>query len=306
MNLQKILLTFAITTVLFFPPYSRAGTYTNGDALLIFRSDGLHDVEFDLGSVNQFLGHPNGYTNVVTNWNLAVVTSNYSLSGDNVQFAVLATTPSSASNPTAWVSDSQPLVNVLDVTASAWQSGFYSPISATGLGIQNDPGAPAGTNFDVLLPTSHYAFDYIASDDGNTPAEIPYLGSPSASFKVTGITPTTVLFYAIQPTNTTPKPAATLIGSFNLNASGLLVFQAGPLLDATTITSVTVTSGTVPVTFNTKAAVKYRLTYSTAVNNPATNWTALSPSTAGDGTPHTLIDTSPTDPARFYNVESYP
>ena len=306
MNLKKTLIAGVAGLALFAAPFARAFTYTNGDVLLIFRSDGLHDIEFDLGNVSQFLGRPNGYTNVVTNWNFSVVASNYSLTGNGAQFAVLATTASTDPNPTAWVSDSQPLVNVLDVTPSGWQNGLYSPISATGLGAANDPGAPTGTNYDVLSPTTHDAFDYIASDNGNTPSEIPYLGGNAANFKVTGATPTTLLFYAVQSSSTSPKPAATLIGSFSLNAAGVLVFQAGPVLDATTITSVSTGNGNVPVTFNTKPAVKYRLIYSPAFPDSLSNWVILPASIAGDGSPHTLIDTSPTNSSRFYNVESYP
>lgn len=261
MKLKKTLLAGLAGLALGAATSARAFTYTNGDVLLIFRADSQPNVEFNLGNISQFLGHPNGYTNVVTNWNLNVVTSNYPLNGAGVQFAVLATTATTNATPTAWVSDGQPLVSVLDVTSSGWQNGFYSPISATGLGAANDPAAPPGTNFDVLSSSTHGAFDYIASDNGNTPAEIPYLGGTAANFKVTGTTPTTVLFYAIQSSAISPKPAATLIGNFSLSASGTLVFQAGPLLDATSITSVSAGGGKVPVTFNTKPAVKYRLLY---------------------------------------------
>jgi hypothetical protein len=37
-----------------------AFTYTNTDLLLIFRQDGFNDVEFNLGTVSNFLGQADG------------------------------------------------------------------------------------------------------------------------------------------------------------------------------------------------------------------------------------------------------
>ena len=306
MKIKRLLQPGIAALLLSAVPHTGAFTYTDGDVLLVFRSTGLHNVVFDLGNVSQFLGHPNGYTNLVANWNPAVVTSNYPFAGGGTQFAVLATTSSSDPNPTAWVSDAQPLVSVADVVPSVWQNGLYSPISATGTGAAGDAGAPAGTNYDVISPTTHGAFDYITSDNGTIPAAIPYLGGTAVNFKTVGSTPTTVLFYAVQPSLLTPKPAGSLIGSFTLGGDGSLVFQAGPLLDSTTITSVSAGGGSVPVTFNTRAAVKYQLFYSTSPQSSLSSWAALPATIAGTGSPLTLIDTSATNSARFYNVESYP
>ncbi len=307
MNLKKTILPGVAGLALFAAPFANAFTYSDGDVLLIFRSDGLHNVEFDLGNISQFLGHPDGYTNVVANWDSNVVTSNYSLIGGGAQFAVLATTSSSDPNRTAWVSDSQPLTAVNDLAPSQWITGIYTPINATGVGAQNDPNAPSGANYDDVASAAPSAFDYIAANRGQTPGAIPYLGGSSGiGFKVTGVTPTTVLFYAIHPSSSPIKPPSTLIGSFSLSADGILVFRSGPLLDTTQITSVSSGGGTVPVTFNTQPAVKYRLRYSTDLSESVANWTILPPTAAGDGSPRTLFDTSATNAARFYVVESYP
>jgi hypothetical protein len=49
--------------------------------LLVFRQ-GSQNVEFDLGSVTNFLGKTNGYTTTVTGWDLSLVTSTFgSLTG---------------------------------------------------------------------------------------------------------------------------------------------------------------------------------------------------------------------------------
>ncbi len=60
-----------------------AWTYNDGDVLLVFRESAIpstypslhNDVEFDLGSVTNFLGKTNGYTTTVTGWNLSKVTN---------------------------------------------------------------------------------------------------------------------------------------------------------------------------------------------------------------------------------------
>lgn len=307
MNLKKTILPGLAGLVLLAVPSARAWTYNNSDLLLIFREDTKNNVEFDLGSVSNYLGHPNGYTNVVANWNFNVVNSNYSLTGGSVQFALVASTSTTDTNRTAWISDSQPLTAVDDLTASAWTIGLETPIAGVGLGGQNSPAAPAGTNYAVLAPTSPYAFDYIASANGNSPGAIPYLGGASGiNFEVTAATPNTVLFYAIQPSATPTKPVATLVGSFTLFGNGTLVFQAGPLLDSPTITSIAAGGTSAAVTFTTKAAVKYRLVYSTLLSNSRSGWTILPNPVAGDGTPGTLYDNSAIDPQRFYSVQSYP
>jgi hypothetical protein len=306
MNLKKIILPCLGGLALFAAPSVRGWTYNNGDLLLIFRESGHNNVEFDLGTVSNYLGFPNGYTNVVTNWNFNVVTTNYSLTNSAVQFALIASTSTTATNRTAWVSDSQPLFAVNDIGTSSWGSGLAGPINTVGQGGQDDPAAPAGTNYDVLAYTSPYAFDYITSVNGSTPDAIPYLGGGSSiSFEVTAATPNTVLFYAIQPSGT-PRPAATLIGSFTLFGNGTLVFQAGPLLDTPTITSIATGNDLSTLTFTTKAAVKYRLIYSPLLTNSRSNWPSLPGPVAGTGTPGTLYDNSATVPLRYYAVQSYP
>jgi hypothetical protein len=307
MNLKRIILPCLGGLALLAAPAARAWTYNNGDLLLIFRETGHNNVEFDLGSVSNYLGYPNGYTNVVAGWNFNVVTTNYSLTNSAVQFALIASTSTTATNRTVWLSDSQPLFAVNDIGSASWGSGLAVPINTIGQGGQSDPAAPAGTNYDVLANTSPYAFDYITSINGSTPAAIPYLGGGSPiTFEVTAATPNTVLFYAIQPSSVTPKPAATLIGSFTLFANGTLVFQAGPLLDTPTITSVAASNSISTLTFTTKAAVKYRLIYSPLLSNSRSNWTILPNPVAGTGTPGTAYDNSATVPQRFYAVQSYP
>jgi hypothetical protein len=296
----------AAISILGFAPFAQAFTYNPGDVLLVFRSPGLNDVEFNLGNVSQFLNQTNGYKVAVTGWSPSVVNANYPLNGGNVQFAVLASTSVSDPNPNSWVSDAQPSISVSDVTASRWSGGLAGQITAVGNGAAADPTAPGNTNYDVIVPTSHYSFDNITSNNGLSPGEIPYLGGASGiPFQVTGVVPATVLFYQISPSSATPKPAGILVGSFTLDGNGNLTFQTGPLLDATTITSITNNGGPVAVTFNTKSTVKYRLRYTTDLTIPRSAWTILPNPVAGDGNPQVLYDNTALDAARYYAVESY-
>jgi hypothetical protein len=296
-----------LTAALLAAGSARAVNYSTNDVLLILRSPGFNDVEFDLGNISQFLNHPSGYTVAVTNWNPAVVNANYALNGGDVQFALLASTSISDPNPNSWVTDAQPLQPVSDVTLSKWRSGLALPINGVGNGIAADPLAPANTNYDALVPSSSYSFDQVTSNNGNNPAAIPYLGgSAGISFEVIGGVPGTLLFYQLAPSSVTPKPAGTLIGSFSLDVNGHLTFQAGPLLDSANITSVNTGGGLVAVAFNSKAAVKYRLRYSPSLATPVSSWTILPNPLAGDGTPQVLNATLPAAAAGFYAVESYP
>ena len=59
--MKSIILTTLAALTLLATPQARAWTYNDGDVLLIFRQ-GSQNVEFDLGSVTNFLGKTNGYT----------------------------------------------------------------------------------------------------------------------------------------------------------------------------------------------------------------------------------------------------
>ena len=228
-----------------------------------------------------------------------------------MQFALIAAS-NSAVAARAWVSDSQPLGVANDATPSAW-AALYSLIHGVGNGAASDTlqtEAPPGTNYIDLNPsgtTEKFAFDYIASNNGQNATLLPYLGG-YVTAKATGVTPTTVLFYEIDA-HGAPEPAAALIGSFTLAANGALTFQAGPLLDAPLITSITAAGGVASVAFTPKTAVKYRLLYSPQLNTNRSTWTATGKPVAGGNSCHDHQSDRQL-PRRmrrgFYSVESYP
>ncbi len=57
-------------------PSASAFTYHYGDLLLVFRSSGLNDVEFNLGSVTNYLNYAPGSVHTVAGWNPGLVTAN--------------------------------------------------------------------------------------------------------------------------------------------------------------------------------------------------------------------------------------
>src|SRR5712692_10010423 len=69
-----------------------AFTYNDTDLLLVFRKASFNDVEFNLGSVSNFLGHATGTAIAVTNWDLGLVQSNFNNTLDNVDFLLVAAT----------------------------------------------------------------------------------------------------------------------------------------------------------------------------------------------------------------------
>src|SRR5262249_47787347 len=107
---------------------------SDGDVLLIFR-DGSHDVEFDLGNVNQFLGRPNGTSWVVTNWDINLVTATFgpdlTVNGDGVTVLLAASTKPTDPNPTTWLSCSVPNTTAYNPSASGW-GNLYGTISSVG------------------------------------------------------------------------------------------------------------------------------------------------------------------------------
>src|SRR5881296_2989949 len=84
-----------------------AFTYSDYDLLLVFRQEGLNDLGFNLGSVSNLLGRPNGTVLTVTNFDVNLVRSNFNnLVG--VKFILLAATNSNAAIKRAYLTDGDP------------------------------------------------------------------------------------------------------------------------------------------------------------------------------------------------------
>jgi hypothetical protein len=212
-------------------PSAKAWTYQNGDVLLIFRGTSPQDdVEFDIGSVNQFLNQANGYTASVTGWDPSLVVSTLGqVSNANV---ILAATTSSS----AWLSSSANVTSVSDVTASTFLGNYYDVINAIGTRPTSDDAAVESNAYVIqetggVSPNSSLgSYYYIVTGGGVNTAGVAQLGG--VPFLVQGAAPATLGFWQIQPTNEIPKPAATYVGTFTIDGSGDLTFVAGPLQQA--------------------------------------------------------------------------
>ena len=103
--MKKIILSaFALLALLATPP-ARAWTYNDGDVLLVFRASGHNNIEYDLGSVSNFLGHANGYTTNVTGWDSSLITTEFGTGLSGAKVILAATTSSANATPTL---DQQP------------------------------------------------------------------------------------------------------------------------------------------------------------------------------------------------------
>ena len=85
-----------------------AFTYTDFDLLLVLRQEGLSDVEFNLGSVTNFLGKADGTLVTVTNFDVNLAKSNFNNNLVGVKFILAAATNSNATIKRAYLTDADP------------------------------------------------------------------------------------------------------------------------------------------------------------------------------------------------------
>jgi len=279
-----------------------AFNYTNSNLLLVFRRDGkTKDVEFNLGSVSNYLGKPNGMTIQVTNWNISVVRTNLDATNTfaTVSYLLMAVTASTDPLRRAWLTDSTASDSPVDVTGSRWTQ-IYSKVSAVG-----DQAAAAtftnSTQTYVTNSSEPTAFSYIASGGGQLDASTLSGASP---FPLEGEAPATNRFIELKVSSATPKPAAAIVGTFSLTAAGVLTFTAGAALTPSHIESITRASSLNTITFTTVSGANYRLRYTTTLVPNASTWTIVPGTVAGDGSNKPLTDTT-TDAQRFYAVEAF-
>ena len=292
-------------------PSGGAWTYSDGDVLLIFR-DGVHDVEFDLGSVNQFLGRANGTSWVVSNWNVALVTNTFgadlTASGAGVKVLLVAATAPSSPNSTAWLTGAEPNTTAYSPSPSGW-GNLYGTINSIGISppIYNVPTNSTSQSYVIGAIGSgsvgrykYASYDYIVS--GGTYNNISTLGG-NAGFTVEQSIPGTLEFWGVQSTAALPTPPDTLLGTFTISADGSLTFTAGP--PPSTILGIRSAGGTNTVSFTTEVGGNYWLAYTNVLNAAAATWPLVSGPLAGDGNNNSLAHTAAT-PAGFYRVVRAP
>ncbi|MDB6035568.1 MAG: hypothetical protein JWM16_5906 [Verrucomicrobiales bacterium] len=278
-----------------------AFTYSDSDLLLVFRKDGnFNDVEFNLGSVTNYLNKPAGTKVPVSNWDVNVVKANYNNSLGNVKFLLASASAVTDSPRKLWVTsaDLAPATAVTDMAGSRF-GALASKVSLVGNYASAGTATNATQNY-AISQSDATSYTYIVSGGG---AVDPTTVGGLAPFQVENVNPTTLVLYEVKISNLNPKPAATLVGSFCLNPNGDLTFTAGPLaeLQQPNIVSLGRSGGTSSISFSTQDCVNYRLRYSTDVASPMA---PLSTVIGGDGGSKVLTDTA-ADQVRFYQVEAF-
>ena len=273
-----------------------AFNYHDGDLLLVFRGGtGANDVEFNLGSVTNYLGKAAG-TQIIVNYNTTVLSNNFNNQLDGVQFALFAATSVSDPTPRLWATDINLSTAAKKMAISPWLN-LRGQMSQVGIAATQNSLTNSTANY-VTASGSLDAYDFIAAN-GNPAVNNVSTWNGVLLFPTEGTIPAQVAFYQIEPSNTTPKPTASLVGSFALDDTGKLTFTSGMVIAASTIQGITRSGNTVTVNFSTCFGAIHRLCYRT--NLTTGSWTTLSPSATGDGTTKSLSDTI-TDPIRFYKV----
>lgn len=204
-----------------FTPNARAFTYTDGDLLLVFRKSTFNDVEFNLGTVSNYLNKANGTVLTVTNFRLSAVTANFNNNLNGVTISLVAATTPTDTLRRAWVTDPDTNSVRFDITGSR-QSAIWSKVN--GVGAQAVNADSSVTNEYIINPSASSAYTYIVSTaGGNDPATL----SGAVLFSVDSTVPSPLRFFELKVSAVTPKPDALQVGTFNITVGGVLTFTAG-------------------------------------------------------------------------------
>jgi hypothetical protein len=306
---------------------ARAWTYKDGDVLLIFRESAIpstypspnNDVEFDLGSVTNFLGKTNGYTTTVTGWTLSQVQAVYGSDLTGVSVVLIAATSPTNASPTAyfsaalpqsfWLNGVEPYNTAYNVSPSVWQ-GFWTKINSVG----TRPGlylpAAQQTAAYSFAPSSILSYDHIVASDNYVKAGaqntinadwLPQFGG-FAPFTVEGVAPGSFGFLAVASSTAATKPLDSYIGTFTIDNLGNLTFTAGP--PTPVVTGITRSGNVNTVSFSTVLSGNYSLIYTNTLGG-STSWPVVGNSLVGDGNTNWLTHVN-NDDAGFYKVVRTP
>jgi hypothetical protein len=293
--MKKIIQLTLAALALLATPLARAWTYNDGDVLLVFRN-GSQDVEFDLGSITNFLGKTNGYTATVSGWNSSLVTSTFgSLTGAKV--VVLA-----SAGGTNWLSSAEPNTTAYNISSSDADS-LHSIVSAVGTRPLYPIAIPtSGANSYSIDVGGQYAsssYDSIVS--GGHFSGISKLGG-NAPFAVEQSVPGFLDFWQIQSTTIYPNsPPDTLLGTFYITSGGTLTFVAGPR--ASNITGVSRSGNVSTVQFTTTVGNTYSVAYTNQLGGTAA-WPVDATTLVGNGKVNFLAHTNSGTTAEFYRVSA--
>jgi hypothetical protein len=309
--MKKLIQIAVAASLLLNTPLAQAWTYSDGHALLIFRESGFNDVEFDLGDISQFLGQRDGYTATLNAWNLSLVTGVFGDDLSGVSVILAATTSDTAASPAAWLSSGDPSAVPSDPSFPTWRANLYSVIDAIGTRPLTYLVPASGASAYSIDPGGTYrlaSYDYIVSGGGLNGGAIPQFGG-YVPFKVEQTIPGSFGFWQIVPSSASPRPAASYVGTFSIDATGSLSFTAGPAAVSVAPPNITAIArvGTLnTVSFTTTVGGNYYLLYTNSIAGGGPGaWPVVSGPVTGTGGNQSLTHTA-TDATGFYSVERTP
>jgi hypothetical protein len=293
--MKKFILTTLAALTLLATPSAWAWTYADGDVLLVFRKNS-QNVEFNLGSVTNYLGKTNGYTKIVTGWDSNLVTSTFgSLSG--VKVVLLST-----AGGTNWLSSAEPNTTAYNISSSDADT-LHGIISAVGTRPLYPVSIPtSGTNSYSIDTGGQYAsssYDSIVS--GGHFSGIAKLGG-NAPFTVEQAIPGFLDFWAIQATAIYPNsPPDKQLGTFTINTNGVLTFVAGPR--ASSITEISRSGSVSAIQFTTTVGNIYSIAYTNKLGGAVASWPADATTLIGDGKVNVINHTNSSG-VEFYRIKT--
>jgi len=311
--------------------YAQQFNYTDGDLILDFSKTGSSDVEINIGNITNLVSAANaaGGTMQLNGLDYNITSQLLGTFGDvnNLSFTVFGLqnlAAGSVAAQTVYLTQQQTGATANsppnDVTGTK-QSGLVGAVNAiVGLGqatgirpwsLANPANSINNTAKVVIIPTSgvsaadSYTTIGPSAWSGNAPSSPPIANSTSATFSTDGGSVISDLF---EYDNLGKTHLTIFKGYFTFKSDGTMSFsvagsQAPP---STLITSITATNQTVTVSFNTTNGVNYSLFYTTNLSLARSSWTSNSiPPFAGTGSTGTLTDTTASNAARFYTVQSH-
>ena len=310
------------------PLQAQTFAYTNCDLLAGFQVPGeARDLVVDLGTVGYYLNLPWRSVVALTNVSAAQLADTLSPPVNplptlaHISWSVSAAMRGNPNYPqvplqTIWVTAPQPglytpgpvwkLASVWDLGGTASQiDAIGNEAAAYGNG---QPAGPYDTTSGILIPpASQYAYSYIIGLRGNfdntfqgdarntTPDDFDTAGLPSRS-----------TLYELQPaTGSAEGTPGAVIGFFDFETNGTLVFTAGPPPEPTSISTITRQGNVTTLWFPSVNLVGYRLRYtdSAGLATPISSWN-IGSTNIGTGAILSLADSNST-PLRFYVIESF-
>ena len=286
---------------------SWALNYTDQDLLLVFRNPNGKDLICDLGSVSNYLGHADGFTQtVVAKYDKSVPIATYGDLTAGPLFALIASTPSNSSQKRIWTSVGSTDANPLELTSTTLAL-VISKITNVGRNA-NSATASSATNVWTIDGSDKLSYTGVMTGNGTVPAGADTLGA-YLPYTISSPIVGTVRFFEITSSTASPKPDAKQIGSFSVDADGTLTFTAGAggtvVITTPVIAGITRNGTLSTISVPSQSGVNYRLRYFSGglTTSPTSTWTP-GPTVAGTGSSLDLTDDS-TDSARVYVVEAF-